>query len=203
MINLLPPPVKSEILYAKRNSILLKWLITMLFIIAAIFIIVIVGQVFLNQNKKNVSAQIDVGKIQLKNQKLEETQTKVKSINESVKLAIDVLSKQLLFSKVLTQIGANMPEGSVLTDLSIGELEGGIDLSAAARDYNTAAQIQINLQDEKNKLFKKADITGEIECKDPATAKNAIEAKYPCSVSIRALFNDKNDFLFISKEKKQ
>ncbi len=200
MINLLPPKVKSDILYARKNAILVKWIIAFGILLISIIVIIIIGQLFINQNKKNQAEQIAAGKEQLKIQKLEETEAKVKSLSVSVKLANDVLSKQVLFSKVITQIGTAMPSGSILTGLSINQLEGGIDLTAAAKDYNTATQVQLNLQNPDNKIFDKADIVS-IDCSsDSNSTRSVIEANYPCKITVRALFAKNNNFLFINKE---
>jgi Tfp pilus assembly protein PilN len=203
MINLLPPKVKSDILYARKNAVLVRWIIAFGILLTSIIVIVIIGQLFINQNKKNQAAQIAAGKEQLKVQKLEETEAKVKSLSVSVKLANDVLSKQVLFSKVITQIGTAMPSGSILTGLSINQLEGGIDLTAAAKDYNTATQVQLNLQNPDNKIFEKADIVS-INCSNNSSGtRSVIEANYPCQITVRALFAKNNNFLFINKEPTQ
>ena len=109
---------------------------------------------------------------------------------------MQVLSKEVLFSKLLTQVGSVMPGGSVLTALSINQLSGGLDLQAKATDYQTATQVQVNLQDPKSLLFEKVDIVN-VQCQSTVTA-DPLVAKYPCTVQMRALFSKTNPFLFIS-----
>jgi Tfp pilus assembly protein PilN len=144
-------------------------------------------------------SQIEDGKIILQREELAKTQENIKSLSDSIKLANEVLSKQIAFSKVLTRIGEVMPKGSVLTGLSINKLQGGIDLTAAATDYNTATQVQLNLQDSNNQIFDKADIVG-IQCENSGTSTSAISQIYPCNVTIRALFADSDSFLYINKD---
>ncbi|MCA9333018.1 hypothetical protein KDA00_04045 [Candidatus Saccharibacteria bacterium] len=209
MINLLPPEVREDITYARKNTLLLRWVFILFIVIVAIFVVVFAGQIYIKQSQKSYESQISEVQNQLKVQKLEETKTKVESISGSIKLAVQVLSKQLLFSSILKQIGAAFPEGSVLTGLSINKLEGGIDLTAAATDYDTATQVQVNLQDPTNKIFEKADIIS-IQCNkadtqatNPNTGQSSasqIDILYPCKVSIRALFSSNNSFLFINNQ---
>lgn len=201
MINLLPPDIKSDIAYARKNTVLIRWITAFVFVIIGVFFVVLVGQLYLNQSKKTYASQIDEGKTQLKEQKLEETQARAQEISDNVKLAVNVLSKQILFSKVVTQIGKVMPDGTVLTGLSINQLSGGIDLIARAKDYNTASQVQLNLQDPNNKIFEKADIVS-TECNSTPTTDNLVETTYPCRITVRALFAKNNSFLFIDKDKK-
>jgi len=182
--------------------VLVRWAIAFVLVIIAIFTIVMVGQLYLSQSKKTYTSQIKDGQKQLKEQKLKETQAQVQNASDSIKLAVDVLSKQILFSKVINQIGATLPEGSVLTGLSINQVEGGIELNAAAKDYKTATQVQLNLQDPNNKIFEKADILN-VECGNGSGGTTGqINLLYPCKISIRALFMKNNSFLFINKDRK-
>lgn len=198
MINLLPPDFKENISFARRNTMLRKWVIALIISITAIASTVAVGQLYLHQSTKTLSAQVQQSTEQLKIQKLEETQTRVEGISSSLKLVVQVLGREVLFSKLLQQIGAAMPPGAVLTNLSINKLQGGLDLQVAASDYQTGTQVQVNLQDPGNKIFEKADIVS-IQC---ASGENAssdpFKSQYPCTVQIRALFAKNNPFLFIN-----
>jgi len=194
MINLLPPQIKQEIIFARRNTHLRKWSISLAISVVAIAGIVLIGYFFMQQNINTYQIQVEQGKQQLESQKLTETQNKVKDLSNNLKLVVQVLSRELLFSKLLGQIGAVLPNGSVLSELSINSVQGGIDLRAAAIDYQTATQVQINLQDPDNKIFAKADIIN-VQCNGAITAEN----QYPCNVQVRALFASNNPFLFISQ----
>ena len=135
-----------------------------------------------------------LGQESLRIQKLEETQARVSEISANLKLVIQVLSREILFSKVLKQVGAVIPAGAVLTDLNITKVEGGIDLTFEATDYQTGTQILLNLQDPQNAIFQKADIES-INC-NPVLEEGQT---YPCRVSIRALFGDNSPYYFINE----
>lgn len=198
MINLLPPDVKENIIYGRRNTQLRRWCTALLLSVVAIGIIVAAGQVYMQQSIHTYAQQVEQGNQQLESQKLTETQNKVKDLGNSLKLVVQVLQREILFSKLLRQVGAVLPNGSVLTDLSINNIQGGLDLRVGAVDYQTATQVQINLQDPANKIFEKADIVN-IQC--ATVAAGTPQTNYPCTIQIRALFAKDNPFLFITKGK--
>ncbi len=197
MINLLPPQSKENMVYARRNTRLRHWAMGLFLSILGIIVIVVAGQLYLQSSIHSYAAQVEQGKNQLKAQNLEDAQSKVQDLTDSLKLVVQVLSREILFSKLLAQIGSALPNGSVLTSLSINKVQGGLDLQAAATDYQTATQVQLNLQDPNNKIFEKADIIN-IQCSTPAASKSdPVKSQYPCTVQLRALFASNNPFSFI------
>jgi Tfp pilus assembly protein PilN len=196
MINLLPPRDKETIIYAHRNTRLRAWITALFVSVLVIAGTVAVGQLYMQGSINTYAAQVDQGHQQLEAQNLTTTQNQVKDLTNSLKLLVQVLSRQILFSKLLSQIGAALPSGAVLTDLSISAAQTGIDLRASVVDYQTATQVQINLQDPNNKIFDKADIVN-VQCQSDNPNGQVVE--YPCTVQIRALFAANNPFLFITK----
>lgn len=192
MINLLPAEIKTDIAYARKNATLLTFCLLFITIIIGMAMITIAGLFYMNQSKSLYNKQIKTAQEEIKTQKLETVQKQAEDISSNLKLTTQVLSREVLFSKLIKQIGAAMPANTALSDLKIGKTEGGIDLTAVASDYNTGSQIQINLSDPKNKIFDKADILN-ITCTSGNT-----DPRYPCTVTIRARFGTNNSFLFIS-----
>lgn len=191
MINLLPPDAKSNYIYARRNVILRRWV--MLFAIALIGtgIIGTYGLVTIQQSTEHYNAQIAAKEKVFKEEKFTETQKQIQDISGSFKLAAKVLGQEVLFSQLLKQIAATIPANANLTSLNISQTTGGIDISATAKDYATATQVQVNLADPDNKIFSKADIVS-IDCK----SEGDVILEYPCTVEVRALFAQNNPFLF-------
>jgi hypothetical protein len=196
VINLLPPNVKEDVLYARRNKKLVNWVFAILASIIGSLVIIGFGQLYLTQSVRSYTKQIEDGQERLRIQKIDETQKRVGEISGNLKLVVQVLSREILFSKVLRQVGAAIPSGAVLTELTIDKVEGGIDLTFEAKDYQTGSQILLNLQDPSNEIFEKADIE-EIKC----AAELPEGQTYPCQVSVRALFGDNSPYLFINEGK--
>lgn len=197
MINLMPNEHKEHLAYARRNRELVRWVIAMFIGILGIGIVVAVGYFYINQQTVQYETTVQQTRDRLGAQKLEDTQKRLESISASSKLALQVLSKQVLFSEVLQQVGAVTPRGAVLQNLTVGKLDGGIDLQFIAKDYQTATQVHVNLQDPSNKIFEKADIVS-INCAAPSTSPGTANP-YPCQATIRALFMKDNPFLFINR----
>lgn len=192
MINLLPPVVKQQYQYAHRNAILLRWTWAFVASVGGLVAITLFGVLYMNQSINNYNSQVAAGQASLTSQHIADTQKQVNDISNSLNLVVKVLSNEVLFSKLFTQIAKIIPANANLTGLSISKVQGGIDLSAETTDYNAATQLQVNLQDPNNKIFSRADIQN-ISCGGSNSG-----SKYPCTVTIRALFAANNPYSFIS-----
>jgi hypothetical protein len=191
-INLLPPQHKADIIYARRNTVLKNWIIASCIGVAGIILVIAAGYFFINQSEKSTQVQVNNARTQLSAQKQDEVQKQVTSISEGVKLTLQVLQRQIFFSKLLVQVGAVMPPGTSLDTLTINSTQGGIDLSVFAQDYQAATQVQINITDPSKRLFEKADILN-VTCTPTTTTQ-----VYPCKSSIRALFAKDSAFQYVT-----
>jgi Tfp pilus assembly protein PilN len=192
MINLLPPDMKRDMHYGRRDMILLHWIFACLVALAGVGLIVGAGFFYLQHSISNQTASLKQSQETLKAQKVDETQKKLSDISSDTKLILQVLSREILFSKLLTQLGASLPENTTLDELEIDKVQGGLTLKSMATDINAATQLQLNLQDPTNKIFDKADIEN-ISCVPPDP-----QIKYPCTVQLRAQFAKDNPYVYIS-----
>lgn len=192
MINLLPPELKETYRYGRRNRVLLRWISTGALGLVGGAVLVLGGYVYLNHTIQDSNRQLTYSNKQLQQLDQATVQKQVTNISNNLKLATQVLSKEVLFSKLLRQLGTVTPRDVILTNLSITQIEGAVDLTAQTTNYNAATQFQVNLADSANKIFSQADIEN-INCNAGGT-----NAQYPCSVSLRALFAANSPFLFIN-----
>jgi septation ring formation regulator EzrA len=193
MINLLPPELKQQYVYGRHNTVLRRWAIAMVFGLLGVSVVTFAGLFLMQKSISDFRSQVKNSSQVLSEQKLDETRQHAKDITASVKLSVDVLSKEIMFSKLITQIGKVTPSNVKLTDLNIGKDQSSIDIKALSADYTSATQLQVNLQDPANKIFSKADIQT-VSCGVTTT-----DSRYPCSITIKALFSENNPFLFINK----
>lgn len=191
MINLLPPELKSNYRYARRNVELRRWLIIFIIAFIGLGAIATYGLVNFHQSTARYNKQIAANDNLFASENFSGAQKQVQDISNNFKLVVKVLSNEVLFSQLLKQIGATMPANTYLTGLTINQIQGGIDITADATDYHAATQVQVNLADPKNKIFTKADIQS-IDCSGTSS--------YPCTVTLRALFAKNNPFLFINNQ---
>jgi len=194
MINLLPPEVKQNYHYARRNRLLVRWVSGSLLAILGVVIITAAGLFVMNGSIDSYKSRIADTQSQLTSQDIAGTQKQVIDISNNLKLMVKVLSKEILFSKLLNRLGSITPPNVILTNLSISQTESAIDITAQTGNYNAATQLQINLADPTNQIFSKADIVS-ITC---ATGAQVTNASYPCTATIRAQFTKNNPFLFIN-----
>jgi len=197
MINLLPPEIKAGYTYARRNVALRNWVVALLVTLVGVGALATYGLLNLHGSVISYDKKVATAQSNLQKQHLKQTEQQVQDISASLRLAVQVLSKEVLFSKLITAIGAAMPSGAILASLNINKTTGGLDLIANATDYVTASQVQVNMANPANKIFAKADI-GNITCTSPKGEVAKLNP-YPCVVTIRALFADKNPFLFINQ----
>lgn len=190
MINLLPPAYRTDLVYARRNTQLLRWTIAACVSLLATLAILTGGYVLIQQNVKSESSKAEVAKAELQTLKLDETQKQVQEISNNTKLVTQVLSREILFSKLLKQIGSVLPANTSLQEFQVDKLQGGLSLRAGATDVQAATQLQANLQDPKNNVFEKVDLES-ISC-----SKQVAEAAYPCTVNIRVLFLKNNPYSY-------
>lgn len=193
MINLLPPDTKKTILYARRNTMLLRACLAMVGVIGGVLVLLGFGHFYLASTTARYEKDIVALQATLQEQNIDQTKQQIQDLSGSVNLALKVLSQEILFSKLLRQAGTVMPAGSSLSTIEISDVEGGIDITAGVNSYQVGTQVQVNLADPNNKLFKKVDLVS-VTCNAQGSG------SYPCSARLRALFGDNSPYLFINNE---
>lgn len=196
MINLLPPEYKENILYARRNRSLLNWTTALVGSLILIILIIATGYILMNNSINNQSERTAAAQQHLKDEKIDETKAQLAEISTNTKLILQVLSREILFSQLLKQLGASLPSGTTLQSIEIDKVQGGITLKALAKDVQSATQIQVNLSDPQNKIFQKADIES-ITC-----GGEDAKSDFRCTVQLRALFANNNPYVYISNTSK-
>ena len=194
MINLLPEQLKKDYTYARRNKVLRKYILISIIGSVGLMLIATFGLILYKNSWNNNQSQINSITNKLNSENISSTNTQITNFSDTFKLVTKVLSQEILFSKMITSIGAAMPTGTALTGLSINNTSTGINLTADASSYNTATQIQVNLSDPSKGLFKNVDI---ISINNSGSTGNN---NLPYTVSLRALFNNTNQFLLINQK---
>jgi hypothetical protein len=199
MINLLPPSLKDEYRYARRNAGLRRTVVLFAFGIVGLAVIAATGMWYLDQSTKAYTVQAAISEARLREQKQDVIDKQVLDISNSLKLAVQVLSKEVLFSQLLTQLAVITPSNVTLNGLSISQLTGGLDIIAKTTNYDAATQLQVNIADPNNKIFSKADLVN-ITCVTASDSSSSQPSRYPCTATIRAQFATDNPFLFINSK---
>lgn len=201
MINLLPPKYKKTLFYSKRNRTMSRWVIVLILALIFSLVIVAAGWLYLDQAVKREAKNVEQTEAALEEQDIEQTTAQVEEISNNTKLVLDVLSREILFSKLIRQLGAALPPGTALESITLEGLEGGLTIQAYATNFNSASQIQVNLSDPQNKIFKQADIET-ISCPQTPEGETVSEevSQYACTARLKALFSDNTEFVYIGSE---
>ncbi len=200
MINLLPTEIKQSYHYAYRNVRLIRWVFAFGLGFIGLIFISIAGLVYMQQSTQTYADQVSQEQTLLDRQNLASTQKQVQNISNSLKLSVQVLSKEVLFSKLLEQLASVTPSSAILTNLDLSQAQSGVSITALTTNYSTATQLQINLADPANQIFSKADIVSIICLSATEAAGDPTTAQYPCTVIIQAQFVTNNPFLLINSK---
>lgn len=195
MINLLPPERKESYLFARRNATMIRAIVGLAIGLSLLLLAIGASTWSLQDEAEKYNNAIVSSQTSLAKQDEVATIARVQDITNTLKLVVKVLSQEVLFSELLRQIGTVMPNGAVLRTLSLnGDSSGVINIEAGAINYKSASQVQINLKDQKNKIFKSSDIIS-IDC-------TSVDPDYPCTVTLRAEFAPDNSFMLLSTSRK-
>ncbi len=194
----MPPEIKKSYYYAEKNDKLIKLVLLLIIGLLGIGIIGTYGWVSLHRSINSQKQNVAYLKTNLQKNNLVATENQVTTISNDFSLVVKVLSQEVVFSKLLTQMAGALPSGVNLTNLTINNTTSGsgLDITAEALNYNLATQVQVNLADPVNGIFSKVDIVN-ISCNSQTSSGTV--ATYPCIVNLRAEFAKNNQFLFINQ----
>lgn len=156
MINLLPPNRLANIRIARSNTMLRRYIEFSLVSVLVLIVAVVAAYYLLHSQQVNTQKTVDVDAKQI--QQLEPVQKQAEQLSTTVNTIAGLLSRNVKFSDMLTQIGGLMPPGSVLTGLqfSVEDLKSPLVISAQVDTQQKAAILRNNLA--SSNLFSKADI---------------------------------------------
>lgn len=201
MINLLPLENKQEIIYGRKNRSLLNWIISLLMLLLVILVITLVGIYYIDSREKSLQRLIDISNQRVDSQDLKSFQKKAEVFSNDLNIAVKLLEKQLLFSKLIKATGSTLPQGVVLSNLDYNADDEVLTLNIIGKNQQdiTIAFNNISTSKDTNiSLFSKADLVS-VNC-------NFEENE--CNGSIVALLNKTSDFYLFntavsSKENKR
>ncbi len=156
MINLLPPSERIAMAIAKRNTLLRRYLEFMLLGILLLTLLVIGSYYYLSLQYTNTKKTLELN--QQKLAQLEPKQKEAEELSTTVNTIAALFSRDVTFSKMLTQIGQLMPEKTVLTklELSSADSQAPLNITAQVDSEERAAVLRNNLA--SSTVFSKANI---------------------------------------------
>ncbi len=144
MINILPPELKAQINYSKRNSLLLKrlgwvWLVGIL--LAAL----VIGSLwYANRQIMNYEQTLAARRGQRAD--YQAIEVKVQSLQANLGLIEKLLNEKTHYSNLLGDLAAALPTGSYITHMSLtGDDKKPLELAVNVDSFNRAAEVRNGL----------------------------------------------------------
>ena len=182
MINLVPPQYKTAIHYARLNVSVVQYVIVALSAAALLGTVLFTATSLINNEKTNLEKQISQREDQVA--ALEPFHNEAVALSTKINTVSTILTKEVKFSEYIPTVAAALPEGAVLTGLSLtDELAESLAIDALVVNEQSAAVLQENLA--ASNLFTGADI---ISLTANQTGTGTAQDQYAFRVSISAFF---------------
>ena len=178
MINLLPDNTKKEIRAARLNSIFIKYFLILIAAFAFLTISYITVYLVLTSNTSETSA------VSTANNQATVEYNSIKSQYDNLyanfSSAKQILGQQISYSDIIIGIGAQLPQGVVIDQLSLSNEKIGspITIKAKAESENSVSKLKDSFKD--SQLFTNVNIQ---------SAGSSGSSAYPVSVSINLTIN--------------
>lgn len=196
MINLVPPAIKEERRYGRKNVSLFGYSIALALTALATAIIMIVGIQFIASDEPMLQERLDESNVEIA--ALESDIKPVEQIAERLETAKQLDDKSIDFSELIPKIAAVLPDGVVLNALALtGGSTDPLQLDVDLRSAELGPVTIRNLID--SDLFEAADIST-LTPKGTSEDSNA-EDEFQFNASITANFTGTADALKKQKAK--
>jgi Tfp pilus assembly protein PilN len=141
MINLLPPELKIEIAYAKRNAIMVRYIMLTVAIAVVLTGAFIGSHLYLNQRLSDTAASIASKDTIAASYKTVETEAK--TLNSRVAAIKAIQDSQPKFSAVLSDLAKTVPKDVSISGLTLTGIDSTpVTISADAVTYQSAVDFR-------------------------------------------------------------
>lgn len=146
MINLLPYDEKRQIRASRLNSVLMRYFVILW--VGGFFVAAVFATSYITLTNTKDSADSLLTQNQTKSSAYASVQQQAEQISSNLSLARNVLSQQILYSKVLTGIAQVTPQGTVIDKLTLSPATFGtsISLQAYAKSSDDALALKTAYQ---------------------------------------------------------
>ena len=159
MINLLADDRKSEIVAARANIVIVRYIAIVLLAIA--FIAGVLGVSYSVLTTTLANAETLIAANDVKAGVYSDTKQQVDTLSTQLNDAKTILNQEIRYSEVLVKIGQLMPEGTVLDSLDLSEAAfsgAPVSIKAYARSTSEASALQSQFQG--SSLFSQVALQG-------------------------------------------
>lgn len=119
MINILPPELKEQIIYSKRNVIARNYLFVLLVIALLVGAALSVSHIYANQQISSLEA--DMERAEERTEEFEDLENSVSSLNTQLQAIDQLIVQRPQFALLLEDIASVLPSGSYINGISLSE----------------------------------------------------------------------------------
>ena len=183
MINLLPPRVKEERSYGRKNVLLFGYSTALLATALSTAVIMLLSLQFIGSEEPTLKLNLEADQAQVAS--LEAEIKSIENIATRLETAKKVSERSVKLSELIPQIGAVLPDGAILNALSLtGGATDSLQLDVDLKEANLAAVLIRNLVE--SDLFEAADISS-LSPRGTGTSESSTDS-YQFTASLTANF---------------
>lgn len=186
MINLLSPDSKRQLRAARRNIILRRYVAFITSVAVLVFATFGVGYYLTTQERASLQAEAASHSDRLA--KYKAARDTADQYTKDLATAKNILSHEVVFSDLIIQISKTLPEGVVLSDLSLSTDTFGTEITIKAHAKNSdVAPLSLKTALEQSNLFSNVKIANITDKMFDATGSlKFTEKNYPVDVQLLA-----------------
>jgi Tfp pilus assembly protein PilN len=178
MINILSPEQKRDIRAARINVVLVRYCVLLALLVLLTGLIYGAGFWVVMQEKTAATTKIESQSAQAKAYAAVEKEAD--AFRGNLTIAKNILGEETSYSNFLTTLAASLPNGTILTSLSIGAGTAtdpkGLLLDARTNNYDKVLELKNSL--EQSPLFENVNIVSTSRPSDISTL-TGLQARYP------------------------
>lgn len=146
MINLLSNDVKNELRAARRNVIIRRYVVTLVFSVIAVTGAYAIGFFMLSAQEESFKQEL--ARYEPQKAKYKDTIAKASEYTANLKIAKTILENEIFFSDYLLLLAKTIPSNSVLVNLNTksSELSKPVTLTYNTKSYNDSLRIKEALE---------------------------------------------------------
>ena len=151
MINLLPADNVKNLRAARANTLLLRYVILLIFVFAGMIAAFGVAYYILSNDKSNAETQIEANS--QKEKQYTKVRTEAREFRSDLSSAKAILSKRVAYTKILLNLAKAMPKGTVMTDVTLDPTMAGKPIAMKAKAINPGLVIELRNQLQDSGMF--------------------------------------------------
>ena len=154
-VNILPPQLKSQLSYSRRNVVVVHYIILVLLVAGGLSLILVGGSWYASRQINRLNQTL--ADRQKQRAAYKDTEANVKTLQANLSAIEKLFNEKTTYSAVLADFAAVLPPGSYLNKVTLnGDDKKPLELLVTADSFNTAGLVRNSLL--KSPRLKSVDV---------------------------------------------